>query len=66
MYASLVTVIEKDNEENADLAMKQLLEMQKFYRNTFFTLVRSKSSDVPHIRMKYPMAMIDSSASGSQ
>jgi hypothetical protein len=48
MYASLVAVIEKDNEENADLAMKQLLEMQKFYRNTFFTLVRFKSFEVPY------------------
>lgn len=37
---SLLLVIERDNEENAELAIKMFYDMQRFYRNTFFVLVR--------------------------
>lgn len=33
-----LTVLEKDNDDNAELAIKSINEMQKFYRNTFFVL----------------------------
>lgn len=36
---SFLTVLEKDNDDNAELAIKSINEMQKFYRNTFFVLV---------------------------
>ena len=54
---SFLTVIDKDNEENAEIAVKSIFEMQKFYRNTFFVLVSPRPYVMP-CRVRRPEAMI--------
>ena len=60
LYSFLI-VMDKDNEENAEIAIKTLYEMQKFYRNTHFVIV----SPLPRLmiflfRTRYPPAVIAS------
>lgn len=44
LFFSVLSVIEHDNEENAEMALKLIYELQKFYRTTHFILV----SDITH------------------
>lgn len=44
LFFSVLSVIEHDNEENAEMALKLIYELQKFYRTTHFILV----SDINH------------------
>ena len=41
---SVLTVIDKDNEDNAELALKLLYEFQKFYRTSYYVLVLTSLS----------------------
>lgn len=42
-FFSVLSVIEHDNEENAEMALKLIYELQKFYRTTHFILVSDSS-----------------------